>query len=187
MFPETTIGWRVAYFATPFVYSRVSNGRARRGGCAHTVMMLSAPEVIPGLTLGTEVPGISLMVALVRSRVIGKLNDCPMESAPVGKDAFEAVNKGLLRVIPWTFVIGISAVQLTCSVLFCLIVTSPKDSGLVQFSGRDTGDPWLAVRQPVSATWRIQTYRDTGCIHLKSKDTTFHHRTTAVETWKRTA
>lgn len=129
MFPETTIGCRVAYFATPLV-----------------VIMLRAPEVIPGLTLGTDVPGISIIVAFVRSNVTGKLNDCPAESAPVSIDAFEAVKSGLLSVIPLIFVIGISAVQLTCTVFLCLIVTSPKDSGLLQFSGRDTGDPCLAVR-----------------------------------------
>ena len=104
-------------------------------------MIFRAPEVIPGFTLGTEVPGMSLTVALVRSKVIGKLNDCPLASDPVGSDEFEAVNNGLLNVIPSIFVIAMSAVQLTCNTLLLPIVKSPKDIGLVQFNGRATGDP----------------------------------------------
>ena len=112
-----------------------------------TVMIFKAPEVIPGFTLGTEVPGMSLIVALVRSKVIGKLNDCPFASAPVGSDEFEAVNNGLLNVIPSIFVIAMSAVQLTCNTLLLPIVKSPKDIGLVQFNGSATGEPWTHHQQ----------------------------------------
>lgn len=85
---------------------------------------------------------------------------------------------------PSILTIGIKAVQLIIRVLCPVIATSPKFTGLVQLSGRFTGDPNKSVRlNGTMIYW--DTYRGIEYDRWKSRDTIFHYQMRDVGIWTR--
>lgn len=71
----------------------------------------------------------------------GNVKDAPTAKAPVGRLEFDAVYKALPRTMPLSLVILIFAVHVTFKVFVFPIGTEPKSTGLVQVSGKATGEP----------------------------------------------